>query len=82
VSREKFVHGPDVEKPWSKRIKPSLEAYRRLKRQGKKLTKYAGSIYAYKKAENIGRVMMIKVAQSRKSRNHKSTMKNKTQCSL
>jgi len=33
------------------------------------LTKYAGSIYAYKKAEKIGRVIMRKVATSRNSRN-------------
>jgi len=50
--------------------------------QGKNLTKYAGSISAYLKREKIGRVMTRKVATSRKSRNHKLTMKNKAQCSL
>jgi len=68
VNRQKFIHGPQVEKPWSKQIKPSGAAYRRLKRQqGNNLTKYARSIYAYKKAENIGRARMRKVPQSRKN---------------
>jgi len=44
------------------------------------LTKYAGFIHAYKKAEKIGRVMMRKVGMRRKRRNHKFklTTKNKT----
>jgi len=67
VNRQKFFCGPQVEKPLSKRLKPSGAAYRRLKVNGKeKLTKYTRFIYAYvKKAEEIGRVMMRKVTTTR-----------------
>jgi len=51
-----------------KRLKPSGAAYRRLKaNKEENLTRYAESVYAYvKKAETIARVMMRKVAMSKK----------------
>jgi len=59
----------------SKRLKPSSAAYRRLKaNREESLTKYDGSIYAYakkaycKESKKIGRVMMRKMATSRKSK--------------
>jgi len=69
ATRQKFFCGPQVEKPWSKRLKPSGAAYQKIKtNREENLTNYGGSIYAYvKKAEKIGRVMMRKVAISRKS---------------
>ena len=64
------ILGQHVAKPWSKRLKPSGAAYRKLTANRKKFDEISGSIYTYKKAEKVGRVMMRKVATSRKSRNH------------
>jgi len=45
VTRQKFFRGPQVVKPWSKRLKPSGAAYRRLNANGEEnLKKYAQSI--------------------------------------
>jgi len=51
-----------------KKLKLSDAAYWRLKANREEhLAKYTGSIYAYvKKAEKIGRVMIIKVANKQK----------------
>jgi len=72
VTRQKFYRDPQVEKTWSKRLRPSGAAYRRLKSSKEEnLTKCTGSTYAYvKNAEKIEKVAMRKVATYRKSKTH------------
>jgi len=66
VTCKKLFHGPQIEKTWSKQLKPggALTVNRE-----ENLTKYAGSIYAWvKKAEKMGRVRMRKLVTSSKAR--------------
>jgi len=68
----------------SKRLKPSGTAdWRMQANREEELKKYAGLVHAcVKKAEKTGRVMMRKVATSRKSKTQNRSVKNKTNFSL
>jgi len=52
VTRQKFFHGPQIEKPWSKRLTPGGAAYRRLK-AGREENMAPGSyMQVYRKQKN------------------------------
>jgi len=68
VNRQKFFRGPQVEIPWSKRLKPSGAAYRTLEAKREKIDEICRVHICrlYKKADKMARVVMRKVPTSRK----------------
>jgi len=69
VTRQKFFRGPQVERPWRKRLAKWCGLQETNSQHGRKYD--AGFLYAYvKKAEKIRRVMMSKMTTIRKSKTH------------